>query len=119
LNGVAALYKARQLAERGVIPSDEAFAKAYPSLFSLLTNSAIDERRSVDGTSLRVSNSAGDWCLTLAVPALGAYAEVLSKTWNDGLAKLDSALSSGSIEWRFNLRRSARIRKQQEEKKSP
>jgi len=110
LNGVAALYRARQLAEQCVAPSDDAFRDKYPNLFSLLTNAQVTENKVVDGAFLRVSNSAGDWLLALGVPALGAFAEVMSSTFDAGLVKLETALATGNIGWRFNLKRSAKVR---------
>lgn len=111
LNGIAALYRARQLAELGTAPTDDGFRERYPNLFSLLTNSKVDDRTVADGAFLRLSNASGDWVLSVGVPSIGAYAEVMSQTFEAGIAKLEANLAAGNVDWRFNLKRRPRIRK--------
>lgn len=111
LNGVSEVYKARKLAERGIPPNDEAFEKLYPALFSYLTRNHVDAGSWTDPARLSVSNASGDWLLGFSLPGLGAYTEITAATFTAGLAQLDRGLSEGSLKWRFNLKREAKIRK--------
>jgi hypothetical protein len=110
VNGVAALYKARQLAERGTAPSDKVFADRYPNVFSLLTSNRVAHDKVADGAYLRISNAAGDWCFALGVPSLAAFTEVSAGTFEAGLDRLESILATGNASWRFNLRRPTLVR---------
>lgn len=117
LNGVAALYRARALVERGIVPNDDSFRQRCPSIFGYLTQNTVGEGQVIDGSFLRVSVSAGDWCVSLGIPALGAYCEVLAATVDEGLAKLDSALATGAAAWRWSVKRKARVREVKDLKK--
>jgi len=111
-NGLGLLYRMRQAAELNPPPNDDAFAKAYPLLFSLLTSNAVDEGKYVDGVSLSIRNAAGDWKFTLGVPGLRMYRDILASTVQAGFEQLEQALGSKPADWKVDTRKSARIKEQ-------
>lgn len=110
LNGVAALYHARQLAERGISPSDAEFEQLYPTLFSILTNNRIEADKVIDPPSLMLRNSSGDWCLGISIPSLGFYGELMFKTHAEALPGVELALASGRFPWKINLKKGVKTR---------
>lgn len=118
VNGLSDIYRMRQLAERGIVPTDDSFREQYPALFSILVNNRIDEKHWTEPAKLSISNAAGDWSFGLSAPGLGGFTEVLARTIPEGFALLDVGLANGSLKWRFNLKRRGRPRKDtaQEEK---
>jgi hypothetical protein len=110
LNGVAKLYEARQLAEKGIAPSDPEFRDRWPNLFSILTCCKVTEDRVIDPPSLRLSNSSGDWCVSLAVGGIQAYGEVMVKTFAEAFDAVERALVGGMPFWKHNLRKPTKDR---------
>jgi hypothetical protein len=118
LNGISALYKQRLEVERGIVPADDAFRERYPAVFAYLTQTAISATKVIDGSYLRFTSNAGDWCASLGVPALGAFADVLASTFNEALDRLEGSLASGKCDWRWSVKRRPRLRDLRKEEKS-
>jgi hypothetical protein len=116
LNGVAALYHARQKAQDGAWPDDKEFSERWPSLFSIMCNNRLDPKHWTDPARLSISNSCGDWLIGLSVPGLAAFTQVMARTVNAGLDALEKGLFDGTVQWTFNLKRPAKVRKVEEPK---
>lgn len=111
LNGVAKLYHCRQLAEKGIAPSDPTFEADYPNLFSLLTNNKVGPDEVIDPPALRVTNSSGDWSASISVTGLQMFGEMLFHTFGEVLPGVERALADGSFPWKCNLKKRAKPRK--------
>jgi hypothetical protein len=116
LNPAAQLYLARQLAERGTCPTDDAFREAYPTLWSLCTTWWIDDTHRVEACRLEVSVMGGDWLFKLSSPSMRGHAQCLAQTFALGIAKLEAQLSGPDPGWSFWLKRRASIAQVQPEK---
>ena len=110
------LFHARELADQGVPPCDDAFREAYPVIFALLTDTQVSEDLRFDPCRLEVMNSAGDWCFRLSSPAARGHCEVLVRTFQEGLAALERALAMGAAAWHFWLRKPPATRPQKRKK---
>jgi hypothetical protein len=111
-SAVQRLYQARQLADRGIAPNDEEFAKLHPNLWELLTVCWLDADQRIDPAYLRVSACAGDWVHQLSSPAMKGSLSVATRTFAEGLNALEVALATGSVAWSFWLKQKPAIRKQ-------
>lgn len=110
LNGVADLYMLRQLAERNQAPDDPDFGQKYPRLFSILSDNRISEDKLIDPPILSVKNAAGDWQVSLSVPGLRMYGEVLAGTFLEALDLLERRLAEGSFPWKVNTKKAVLAR---------
>jgi hypothetical protein len=111
-SAVQRLYQARQLADKGIAPNDEEFARLHPSLWELLTVCWLDDEQRIDPAYLRISACAGDWVHTLSSPSMKGQLSVATRTFAEGLGALDVALATGSVAWSFWLKQKPAIRKQ-------
>jgi hypothetical protein len=111
LNGVADLYLVRQLAEKHQAPDDDAFRSSYPKMFSILSDVRISEDQVIDPPILSVKNSCGDWSLSLSVPGLRMYGEVLASTFTEALALAEARLAAGDFPWKVNTKKKVVARK--------
>jgi hypothetical protein len=110
-NAVQRLYQARQLADRGIAPTDDAFAKAFPNLWDLMTSCWLGPEERVDPANLVVMVSAGDWLFKLASPSLRGTLSIATRTFAEGTEALELALATSSVPWSFWLKKPPAIRK--------
>lgn len=118
LNGVSAVYALRLASERPSLPNDDAFRERFPSLFSYLTTVEIGPGLFMEPLRLSIQNASGDWAIGLSAPALGGYTSVLAPTVDAGLAALNEGLATGTLRWKFDQRKSPKIRKRTQQPKS-
>jgi hypothetical protein len=116
LNGLAGVYKARQLADSCRAPCDDEFAQRYPSLLSILVNNLVDDDHAVDNARLSISVSGGDWEIGLGCSALNAFGTIHAKTFLGGLEALESQLSSLTFAWVFNRKKQPKLREVKKKK---
>lgn len=103
-------FRARQKADQGIAPVDDAFRDQYPNVWDLLTSNKADEDKVCDPAKLEISNSAGDWLVVVRVPAFSCWAELMVATFAEVLPRLEQELASGKIKMRYNLKRKAKTR---------
>lgn len=116
LNGVADLYALRQLAEKNLAPDDDGFRQQYPKLFSILSDQKVSETQLIDPPTLTLRNAAGDWQLSLSVPGLRMYRDVLGSTFQDALQRLETDLANNPAGWRVNTKKPVSLRELKKQK---
>jgi hypothetical protein len=117
LNGVARVYKLRQLAQLGTPPSDPEFQATYPALFSLLCDNRPDKDLFCQMPRLSLQVNGGDWVLSLSIAGLNSYGEVSAGTMALVLAEANQRLASGTFPWRFNTMRDPKTKEIRKSKK--
>jgi hypothetical protein len=113
---LATLYAARQKADEGIAPTDDAFREQFPGLWELMTDCWIDAKRKTDAGQIQIWNSSGDWAFKATSTGLKASKTVMVRTMAEGFAKLEKALFDDQVPWQFWLKRSAAIRKRKDGK---